>query len=375
MKNNDLAKQLAEQVRLFPAKPGVYIMKDSLSNIIYVGKAKRLKNRVMQYFYRSKNRAPKIDAMISSINSIEYLLTDTELDAFLLECRLIKEIKPRYNSQMKNDKRYVYIKININEKYPSISVTNKVDSLKADSLYFGPYTSRSSVERTVLFIKDNFPIRKCSSASFRRKSSRCLNYSLGKCMGVCRDDTKYHEYNECVKKIVSFLEGKDDSIIEALKENVSLAAERLEFEKAAKFRDDIRAIKHVLNRQSLIKLSSRMRNIIAIENIGENYYKIFLFKGNRLISSEPFDIGQIDKTSAVEYFHSMVLDGYKNKISSLSMILGQQDVDEAQIIYSYLKRKKNDIMSFWIPVSWLTDGNPRLKTGLEKIIDKLFQKD
>jgi len=397
MEKVHIIERLMEQVKLFPTKPGVYIMKNSLGNVIYIGKAKKLRNRVMQYFYHSKSRLPKIDAMISNINSIEYILTDTELEAFLPECRLIKEIKPRYNSQMKNDRKYLYIKISVNEKYPRISIENKADEAskaheanRADEvskvneanraykanktypLFFGPYTSRSSVERTVSIIKENFLIRKCSSASFGRKSSGCLNYSLGKCMGVCRNDENYDAYRKCISHIVLFLEGKDDSILQSLEEKLIQAAEKLEFEKAAKYRDDIRAIKHVLNKQNVIQSSTRKRNVIAIENIEKGRYKIFLFKGNRMISSEPFSIGDIDKSRFIEYLNRIIMDGFKNKTFDVNDMLGQQEIDEAQIIYSYLKRKKNDIMSYWIPSSWLAEDNPRLISSLEKIIEKIL---
>lgn len=360
---------LIEQVKLFPSKPGVYIMKDSLGNVIYVGKAKKLKNRVMQYFYHIKDRAPKIDDMVDNIHSIEYILTDTELEAFLTECRLIKEIKPRYNSQMKNDGRYAYIKISINEKYPGISVVTDKD--ETGSLFFGPYTSQTSVERAVLFIKENFLIRKCSNALFKR-SSGCLNYSLGTCMGVCRGDTDDTAYRKCVDNVVLFLEGKDSSIIESLTEKINLAADRLEFEKAAKYRDDLRALKHILNKQSLIRSSSKRRNVIAVEATGKCCYKVFLFKGNRLISSGTFSTENTDRTSAVQHFYNLIIDNFKNKNIDISETLDRQEIDEAQIIYSYLKSRKNDILSLRVPASWLTGGNPRLKSELDRIVGMMY---
>lgn len=360
---------LIEQVKLFPSKPGVYIMKDSLGNVIYVGKAKKLKNRVLQYFYQRKDRAPKIDVMVDNIHSIEYILTDTELDAFLTECRLIKEIKPRYNSQMKNDGRYTYIKISINEKYPGISVVTDKD--ETDSLFFGPYTSLNSVERAVSVIKENFLIRKCSNGLFKR-SSGCLNYSLGTCMGVCRGDADYDAYRKCVDNVALFLEGKDNSIIESLTEKINQAAEKLEFEKAAKYRDDLRALKHILNKQNLIRLSAKRRNVVAIEATGERSYKVFLFKGNRLISSEAFYAGNTDRTSAEEYFYNLIIDNFKNTNIDISEILTRQEIDEAQIIYSYLKSRKNDILSFRIPASWLTGNNPKLRAEVDRIVEMMY---
>jgi len=358
---------LIEQVKLFPSTPGVYIMKDSLGNVIYVGKAKKLKNRVMQYFYQSKDRAPKIDVLVDNIHSIEYILTDTELEAFLTECRLIKEIKPRYNSQMKNDGRYTYIKVSVNEKYPGILVVTDKDG--TDSLFFGPYTSLNSVERAVAVIKENFLIRKCSNGLFKR-SSGCLNYSLGMCMGVCRGDADYDEYRKCVDNVVLFLEGKDNSITESLTEKLNLAVDKLEFEKAAKYRDDLRALKHILNKQSLIRSSAKRRNVVAIEPTGKRCYKVFLFKGNRLISSEAFSAENADRTSAAEYFYNLIIDNFKN--IDISEVLTRQEVDEAQIIYSYLKSRKNDILSFRIPASWLAGNNPKLRAEVDRIVGMMY---
>lgn len=364
------AMDLIEQVKLFPPKPGVYIMKDSLGNIIYVGKAKKLKNRVIQYFYNQRDRSPKINALVENIHSIEYILTDTELEAFITECRLIKEKKPKYNSQLKNDRRYTYIKISMSERFPRVSVAAEKDD--DGSLFFGPYTSLSSVERVVSFIKECYPIRKCSRMPSAGKSSGCLNYSLGMCMGACRKDADHDAYRKCIENIVLFLEGKDNSVVESIKEKISQAADRLDFEKAAKYRDDLRAIRHVLSKQMLIESSSKRRNIIAIEPTGKSSLKIFLFKGNRLMGAESFFMESADKEDVLEYLKSIILKGFKNSGLCVGGVLSRQEIDEAQIIYSYLRKNKNNIMSFWIPSSWLVEGNPRLRTGLCKIADRIL---
>ncbi len=368
---------LIEQVRLFPSSPGVYIMKDSLGNVIYVGKAKKLKNRVLQYFYHRRDRDPKINALVGNIHSIEYILTDTELEAFLTECRLIKEIKPRYNSQMKNDGSYAYIRIDINEKYPGISVVTNKDEASEDgtgALFFGPYPSRSNVERAVSFLKEFFLIRKCSDAFFR-SSSGCLNYSLGTCMGACRGDTDYEAYRKCIDNVVLFLEGKDNSIIESLMRRINLASDSLEFEKAAKYRDYLRALKHILNKQSLIRSSSKRRNIVAIEAIDRCRYKVFFFKGNRLISCEPFSTANFDRASAVRHFYNLIMDNFKNKNIDIGEALTRQEIDEAQIIHSYLKKRKSDILSFRIPASRLAGDNPELKAEIDRIIEMIYDKN
>jgi len=361
---------LVEKARSFPAKPGVYFMKDSMGNIIYVGKAKKLRSRVMQYFQHNRDRSPKINALIENIHDIEYVLTDTELEAFLTECRMIKELKPRYNSQMKNDRKYAYIKISLNEKFPRMSITTEKD--ETGSLFFGPYTSQVSVERAVAFMRDYFKIRKCSRLPLSKNSSGCLNYGLGLCLGACMGDVSSDDYRKCVDRAVMFLEGKDDTVLNDLNDRIIKAAENLEFEKAAKYRDEFRALRHVLNKQVLIRSSSRGRNILAIEPVGKNCYKVFLFKGNRLLNTWSFSAENTSRVHAVDFFANEISDSIKVRYHGKCTVLSQQDIDEAQIIYSYLKKRKNDIKSYWLPTNWFSGCNSRLKTGVDKIIGTLF---
>lgn len=357
---SDILKQL-------PTKPGVYMMKDSLGNIIYVGKAKNLRNRVPQYFRKREDHSPKILDMVRNISSIEYITADTELDAFLTECRLIKEIKPKYNKQMKSHKGYCYIKINLQSKFPGITViTGRSDD---GALYIGPLTSPYRAEDAVNFAKDHFPVRKCYASS-GNKASACLNYSLGTCFGACRAAADPGEYRKHIDRLVAFFSGNDNSIVEKAQKKMEDACEKLDFEKAARYRDQLRGIRHVQNKQKLAASSNSRRNIAAAESVSPTEIKLFLIKGNKLLHSILLDMTEgRDKLAAAlrETFMTYFPSGEAQDKKEFS----QEDVDEAQIIYSYLTRHKNKIVCFWIPSNWLSEDSFRLAIGVDKIVDRL----
>jgi excinuclease ABC subunit C len=363
---------LLQAVKQLPQLPGVYLMKDMLDNIIYVGKARKLRSRVSQYFQSAKDFPPKIKEMTRNIRSFEYITADTELDAFLLECKLIKEMKPKYNKQMKNDKKYNYIRISMKEEFPRISiVTGKTDN---QSAYFGPYTSLNRVENTVEFIKENFQIRKCYSGSIIRKSSGCLNYHLGKCLGACMDGIDKEEYSRCINHIILFLEGDHSVPVRELQRKMEEAVENLEFEKAAQYRDHIKGIRHVMNKQKLIRSSLKGRNIIAVEPMDDKTAKLFFVRSNKLLFSEAV----VFRASCIQEIHKhlkkLTVEHFESPIETIGVRLSQQDIDEAQIIFSYLRRKRNSIMSFWIPANWLEEGNESINAGITRMIERILSK-
>ena len=281
---NEILKQL-------PQRPGVYMMVDSLGNIIYVGKAKNLKNRVSQYFKNQKDRAPKVAEMIQNIHTFKYIVTDTELDAFIEECRLIKEIKPRYNKQMKNNRNYSYIKIPA-EQYPKVTIVNE----KADdgALYFGPFTSPHRVETTVQYLNDFYPIRKCTSPRLVTRANGCLFHQLGTCLGVCTGKVSPDEYRAHIEKIQKLLNGNDVAAIQELPKRLDMAIENLKFEKAAKYREYYLGLRHVIGKQRLVQSSSKNRNILAVELIDTVFAKLFLIKGNKLLYRKVLNIVTAD---------------------------------------------------------------------------------
>ncbi len=341
--------ELKEAVKNLPKQPGIYLMKDKADNIIYVGKAKNLKARVSQYFQKNKNNSSKVNEMVAQIHSFEYICLDTELEAFLLECETIKKLKPRYNSLLKNYKNYRYIKLTAKEEYPGLSMTT--GSRKDGNLYYGPFTNRGAVENAIQFVKDSYLIRKCGGPAVKKGSSGCLNFHLGTCLGPCTGKEVREEYGSEIKRIVRLLDGKDRETIKELQVQMRSAADSLDFEKAASLRDQLLGIRHILNKQKIIKISSYGRNILAIEKYGENAVKLFLIKGNRLLNMELLKITQYDENSLKEKLENLITDSFKLTKNSGVHILSQEDIDEAQIIYSYLKNKNNGIRSVKIPMS------------------------
>lgn len=361
--------QLLKQL---PQSPGIYMMLDSSENIIYVGKAKNLKNRVSQYFQNQKDRAPKVAEMIHNIYTFNYLVTDTELDAFIEECRLIKEIKPRYNKQMKNDRNYSYIKIP-SEQYPKVTKTNE----KADdgALYFGPFTSPHRVETTIEYLNDFYPIRKCTSPGLVKRANGCLYRQLDTCLGVCTGQVSPEEYKVYIEKIQQLLNGNDMAAVQELHKSLDTAIENLQFEKAAKYKEYSLGLRHVIGKQRLVQSSSKNRNILAVEFIDNMLAKLFLIKGNKLIYRKTFNyVTAADSPEFRQYLEQIIREKFvteKNNISRLT----QHDIDEAQIIYSYLQKNRKRIMSFWIPSTLLNREISDLDATVIKIINRITSRN
>ena len=356
-----------EMLKQLPPKPGVYMMVDSLGNIIYVGKAKNLKNRVSQYFINQKDRAPKVVEMIRCIQTFKYIVTDTELDAFIEECRLIKEIKPRYNRQMKNDKKYVYIKIPA-EQYPKVTKVNEKG--EDGALYFGPFTSPNQVETTIQYLNDIYPIRKCTSPGIVKRVNGCLFRQLGTCLGVCTGQVSPDEYKVHIEKIQLLLNGKDMAAVQELSKRLEAAIENLEFEKAAKYREYYLGLRHVIGKQRLVQVSSKNRNILAVEFIDPVRAKLFLIKGNRLLYRDVVNMETTDSTELRQFLKKIIRETFVTHKSD-QCPLTQLEIDEAQIIYSYLKKNKQRIMSFWIPSTRLKRETASLDATVIKIIDRI----
>jgi excinuclease ABC subunit C len=356
---------LKEKVRQLPDNPGVYIMKDSRDNIIYIGKAKNLKKRVSQYFRNSVKHAPKIIRMIENISDFDYIFADTELEALLLECRLIKDIMPMYNSQLKNHRKYVYININVEDKYPTLEV---VSEKKDKGMHFGPYTSLNNVERAVVAIKENLKIKYCSSSA--SKISGCLNYQLGFCVAPCTGEVLEVEYRKLIDEAIAFLMGSKSDLIKGLECKMHAAAECLDFDKAVKYRDDIKTLEHIINKQKTINFSQRSRNIIVLEKVSGLYYKLFIIKGSRVIYKERLNLTQY-KATLKQHIIDLVIR-YKEELKKdESVEIDKADIDQAQILYSYIKNKK-DCNQISISKSWLKGKDAaKLEQGVQKFVENL----
>lgn len=302
-----------EELKKLPDKPGVYIMHNAADEIIYVGKAINLKNRVRQYFQNSKNKTTKVIAMVSHIAYFEYIVTDSEMEALLLECNLIKEHRPKYNVMLKDDKTYPYIKVTLNEDFPRVFITRKY--IKDKSRYFGPITDVTAARETVDILHKLFPVRKCRRNLPKDigKERPCLNYHIGQCLAPCDGLISQDEYREIIDEVIAVLEGKYDYIIKYLENIMYAASEEMDFEKAASARDKILGIKKIMEKQKITNSGIGDSDIIAFSRaMDEALVQVFFIRGGKLSGREHFLINApdyIDRSGVMTQFAKQFYSG------------------------------------------------------------------
>lgn len=340
--------KLRKKAMKLPLSPGVYIMKDKLGNIIYIGKSKVLKNRVSQYFSQSQNHNDKVSRMVSNIEDFEYILTDSEFEALVLECSLIKQHTPKYNILLKDDKGYHYIKIT-SEEWPRILESKQ--KLDDNALYIGPYTSSWAVKEAVDESLKIFKLPSCNRRFPRDigKSRPCLNYYIKQCLAPCNGKIDKKEYNEYVEEAKEFLIGGNKLSVRDLKESMMKASENLEFEKAARIRDRITAIKRIKDKQKVVSLKVKEQDVIALV-INENSacFEVFKFAAGRLFDREEFflnDVGNLNEARAefIERYYSI-----RDKVPAQITIDG--NVDGQDIICDWLSKKSGKKVRIIVPV-------------------------
>ncbi|HHW48715.1 MAG TPA: excinuclease ABC subunit UvrC [Clostridiaceae bacterium] len=339
-----------EELKKLPDKPGVYIMKDKDGNIIYVGKASVLKNRVRQYFQSSSNHSPKVAAMVSRIKEFEYIVTDSELEALILECNLIKKHKPKFNVLLKDDKSYPYIKVTMNEEYPRIMMTRRV--LKDGAKYFGPYSNVTAVKETIDLIKKIFPIKTCNKVLPRDigKGRPCLNYHILQCLAPCQGDVNKFEYRNLMKDICSFLGGKQENIIKRLEEQMKAAAENMEFEKAARLRDKINSLKHISEKQKVLSTAMEDQDVIAFaREQTDACIQVFFIRGGKLIGREHFVFEGTGDVDDRELMTSFVKQFYSSAEYIPREIILQEEIDEINLVEDWLTRKRAARVNVKVP--------------------------
>ena len=328
---------LRKKAMKLPESPGVYIMKNQNNDVIYVGKSKILKNRVSQYFGSSSNHNDKVKKMVSNVDNFEYILTDSEFEALVLECSLIKQYMPKYNILLKDDKGYCYIKIT-NEAFPRIKEVKQIEN--DDSTYLGPYTSSWVVSQTIDQAISIFKLPTCNRKFPRDigKKRPCLNYYIKKCMAPCMGKVKQSEYNEYVKEAVAFLKGENVFSIKELTEEMNELSENLEFEKAAKIRDRIRAIKSIKDKQKVVETKEKEHDVIALAK-GENIYcfEVFRFLSGRLCDREEFLISNIidEKNARIEFLQQYY--SIRERVPKLISI--DEDIDDKELLEDWLSKK------------------------------------
>ncbi len=341
---------LRDKLKNLPDNPGVYIMRDEYGSIIYIGKAINLKNRVRQYFQSLKNQHPKVAAMVERIADFEYIITDSEIEALILECNLIKKHRPKYNVMLKDDKQYPYIKITVREDYPRLLVVREIK--KDGSRYFGPYTDVGAVNMTIDLVKGLFPIRDCSKNIGRimGKERPCLNYHIKKCIAPCRGDVSKEQYRELIDSIIMMLEGKQEEVLKQLENKMQMAAEDLDFEKAAEIRDKINSLKKIAEKQKVISSAQMEQDIIALAiNEASSCIQVFFVRGGKLLGREHFIIEDINLSDSKEVLSSFIKQFYvSDKIIPREVVL-QEEIDEINIIERWLSDKRGGRVRIVVP--------------------------
>lgn len=342
---------LQEKLKTLPDNPGVYIMKDRDNNIIYIGKAISLKNRVRQYFQSSRNHTPKVRAMVSNIYDFEYILTDSEMEALILECNLIKKHRPKYNILLKDDKHYPYIKVTTEESYPRVLMVRRIS--KDKNKYFGPYTSSRAVRETIELIKQIFPIRSCNRNIDGNavKDRPCLYYHMGKCLGPCQGNVDKGEYDEMVKQICKFLDGRHEDIIKELNVEMEKASEDLQFEKAALIRDRIRAVEQIMERQKIISTDMEDKDILGfVQGKDRCIAQVFFVRKGKLIGSQHYILDDSKDSDLAEVMTSFIKQFYLVSSFIPREILIQQSIDESDLIGRWLSDKRGSKVNIHAPV-------------------------
>ncbi|KRQ87107.1 UvrABC system protein C [Caloramator mitchellensis] len=340
---------IKEALKNLPDSPGVYIMKDENGEIIYIGKAISLKNRVRQYFQNSKNQHPKVRAMVYQIREFEYILTDNELEALVLEANLIKKHKPKYNILLKDDKNYPYIKVTLTEEYPRVLMVRKLE--KDGAKYFGPFTDLRAVKDTLLLIKKLYKIRTCNrQLSFGTQVGRpCLNYHIGICLGPCKGDVTKEDYMKQIEDVIKLLSGKHDDVLKDLEEKMFKASENLEFERAAEIRDNINAIKKIQQKQKIISSALEDEDVIAFAKDDEGTcIQMFYIRGGKLLGTKNFYFKDIEE-NVDELISQFLVQYYSNEEYIPRDIILQSEVPEINIIEYYLSRQKGSKVKIKTP--------------------------
>ena len=341
---------LKHQLKILPDKPGVYIMKNSLGEVIYVGKAKILKNRVRQYFQNSKNHSEKVKAMVKNIAEFEYIVTDSEMEALILECNLIKKYSPRYNIALKDDKFYPFIKITTNEDFPRVYVTRNF--VKDGNKYFGPYTDGGAVYEVMGLIKKLFPLRTCKKVIVEggEPTRACLNYHINLCKAPCAGYISKKEYGYMIDEIINILKGLDTSIVKSLKVEMEEASEALDFERAAKIRDRIISIETLSEKQKMFMVKEGEEDFIDIyRDEKDGCAQVFFLREGKIIGREDFILENIYGEPKEEVISSFIASFYGGTAHIPKNIYIPVEIKDRELIERFLTEKRGSKVNIKVP--------------------------
>ena len=333
------------EIKKLPSKPGVYIMKDKNDTIIYVGKAVSLKNRVSQYF-RKTNKTNRIKKMVSLIDHFEYIVTDSEAEALILECNLIKKNMPKFNVLLKDDKTYPYIKIDIKSDYPNIFYTRNIKNDGAK--YFGPYANPGAAKEMINFIKERFQIRQCKT--FKSNKRACLNYHIKKCLAPCVNYVSKEEYKRQIEQIIMLLEGRTENIIKQLEKEMKLKSEEQNYEQAAILRNKINAIKTFSEKQKVSNINEKTIDVIGMyKNEIEVCIEIFFVRNSKMIGREHYFLNNMSDESLQTILSDFVKQYYLQKKEIPSKIMLQEEIEDKEIVEQLLTQNAGKKVEFKTP--------------------------
>lgn len=366
---------LEEELKKLPAKPGVYIMHDAHDAIIYVGKAISLKNRVRQYFQSSRGKSPKIQQMVANIAYFEYIVVDSEMEALVLECNLIKEHRPKYNTMLKDDKSYPYIKVTISEPYPRVLFAHKQKKDKAK--YFGPYTSGYAVKETLDLLRKTYQYRNCSKQLAGEKAAErpCLYYHIGQCKAPCQGNVPVEEYKKSIDEILEFLGGNYGILTKKLTASMMEASEKMEFEKAAEYRDLLNSVKKLTQQQKASDVAGSNRDIIAFATAGdEAVVQVFFIREGKMLGREHFYLTGVENEERADIMANFIKQYYAGTpYIPKELLLGSalREEDEA-LITQWLSEKRGGKVKILVPQR---GGKERMIELAEKNASMVLQQD
>ena len=341
---------IQEELKKLPGKPGVYLMHDEKDEIIYVGKAISLKNRVRQYFQSSRNKGVKIEQMVTHITRFEYIVTDSELEALVLECNLIKEHRPKYNTMLMDDKAYPFIKVTVDEPFPRIMMARRM--VKDKAKYFGPYTSAGAVKDTIELIRKLYKVRSCNRRLPRDtgKERPCLNYHIHQCDAPCQGYVSQETYRKSIDEVLRFLGGNYDVILKELEEKMMKASEDLEFEKAIEYRELLGSVKKIAQKQKITDTAGNDRDILAAATDKEDaVVQVFFIRGGRLIGRDHFYLKLSGDETTGEIISSFIKQFYAGTPYIPAELMTQTEIEDGEVLEEWLSQKRGHRVHIRVP--------------------------
>lgn len=341
---------IQEELKKVPQLPGVYLMHDETDAIIYVGKAIKLRNRVRSYFRKNNQHTNKIKRMVASVKWFEYIVTDSELEALILENNLIKKHRPKYNTMLKDDKSYPYIKVTMGEAFPRVMITREMK--KDKSKYYGPYTNAYAAKEIIDLLRKLYKIRTCNRILPRDvgKERACLYYHIHQCDAPCQGFISQEDYGKQIAEAVEFLDGKYDMVIKMLTEAMYQASEAMDFEKAAEYRDQLESVNVIAKKQKIVDAAMDDRDIIAFaKSDSEAIVQVFFIRNGKMIGREHFRLDNVDDQTGSSIMSSFVKQFYSGTPYIPKELMLQEELDEANIIQSWLSNKRGQKVYIKVP--------------------------